>query len=528
MRTRLCVLMVDDNRAEIAMVRRFLEDLPQWEVEFHQCESGDEALGELIDHDPDLVFMDYYLGYESGIDVIRRLREAGARADFVMLTGQGREETAVEAFREGVIDYLPKARLSADALSHAIAKVVEHRLAEESFERYQAELERRIETRTAELQEINQALRREVGERALAEQRLEKTKGELEESVRVRDKFLSLVAHDLRTPFNSMLGLVDLMLVDGEDPLSAGQRELAGEILDGGRAMVHMIDELLDIGRLHTGKIVPRCEFMDARYVAETALVNQGHFAARKGVELLNEVEAGRRIYADPVLFGEVVSNLISNAVKFSTRGSRVEIFSPDAGGTLAVRDRGIGIPDEDLARLFRMEEKVTTIGTAGERGSGLGLPLASEIMAAHGGALEAESCLGEGSVFYARLPMVRPRVLLVDDEEGIRFAFRGYLEQLAVDVVEASSGAEALERTRESPFHLLLTDLSMPEMGGFELIRTLRAQPSTEALPIIVITADNVGGTRERAFEMGADDFVRKPVEGEELLPRVRHFLSG
>lgn len=351
-------------------------------------------------------------------------------------------------------------------------------------------------------------------------------KEQAEEATKLKDKFVSLVAHDLKSPFTGIIGLLQVMKENEAHPLDEQNRDIMNHVLRSGQQMLRMIDELLDISRLKTGKIKPDPRFFDGAAVAAMALARISPQAAGKGVTIKNEIPPGTRLYADLNLFDEVLQNLLTNAVKFSARGGVVTVFSP-GDGVVAVRDTGVGIKKNFLPFLFRHEEKTTSPGTEGELGTGLGLPLSHDMMEAMGGSLAVDAEKGAGSVFYATLPHVIPVALVVDDQASVRYLLRQHLARIGVSVVEAEDGEQALSLIRQARPHLVVTDITMPRMSGFDLLEAIRKDPETASLPVIVMTADNQVESREKSFRMGADDFVSKPLKAEDLIPRVRRFLG-
>lgn len=250
-------------------------------------------------------------------------------------------------------------------------------------------LEWEVAERTEALEESN---------RQLAEE-----KGRAEEATRLKDRYVSLVAHDLKTPFSTVIGV--LQVIDEEHPeLDPEMRQLVHMSLGSSRSALEMIQNVLDISRFQSGNLELQPSRVALRRVTLPALANLAHAAREKGVKLVDEVPEGVEVRCDLNLMIEVVTNLISNAVKFSNPGDEVRLAVPEGGG-LAVIDAGTGIPDALLPDLFRHEVKTSMAGTAGERGTGFGLPLCHDIVAAHGGELTVRSRSGEGSVFTVRLP---------------------------------------------------------------------------------------------------------------------------
>lgn len=344
-----------------------------------------------------------------------------------------------------------------------------------------------------------------------------------EEATKLKDKFVSLVAHDLKSPFTSILGMLQVIK---DDSISERNRDIMAHVLQNGQQMLRMIDELLDISRLKTGKIKPEFRFFDGSVATAIAFARVSQQAAAKGVSLSNEIPPGTRLYADQNLFDQVLQNLLTNAVKFSARGGMVRVFTP-GNGIVAVKDTGVGVKNNFLPLLFRHEEKTTTPGTEGELGTGLGLPLSHDMMVAMGGDLNVESEEGKGSVFYANLPLVVPVALIVDDQAPVRYLLKQYLVRIGVNVVEAEDGEQALGFMEKERPHVVITDIMMPKMSGFDLLEIIKKNPETASTPVIIITADNQMESREMAFRMGADDFIGKPIRAEDLIPRVRRFLG-
>lgn len=355
---------------------------------------------------------------------------------------------------------------------------------------------------------------------------LARAKEQAERATALKDKFVSLVAHDLKSPLTSMVGLLKL-LAARHTPGDADGHALQAMIRSG-EGMIEMIEQLLDISRLKTGAVSPQPVFFDGWMAAERSVMTYGRIAGDKGVRLVNGVSRGTRLYADPDLFIEVMNNLVSNAVKFCPRGGEVRLFIPEGRpSTVAVSDTGVGIDPSLFDDIFRHEVKTSTPGTEGERGTGLGLPYSRDIMEAHGGALEVESVKGKGSVLRAALPDVRPRVLVVDDERVSRQIMKKALAQTGAEVLEASGAKEALDMIgREAP-HLVISDVVMPEMDGFQFLERLREKIMGRRLPVILATAHNIPGGHEKAVRLGADDFVTKDKVDVELAARVRKFIA-
>lgn len=368
---------------------------------------------------------------------------------------------------------------------------------------------------------------RDITERKKAEEELRAAKNQAVEATKLKDKFVSLVSHDLRSPISAIQAALTDLREDAVETESTHNTLLLDKSLATCEGLLKMIDQLLNISRLQSGTIKPRARFFDANVLANLVVGNLAPLAKRKGISLLNETPKRWRMFADHGLFQEVISNLVSNSIKFTPEGGTITIFiPPDRPGSIAVKDTGVGIKENILENLFKHEVKTSTIGTGGERGTGLGLPLCKDIMDAHGGSLAVESTQGEGSVFYAELPMKKPHVLVVDDEELTRFTLGAHLGAAGITVAEASNGLEALNIIKKDALDLIITDVIMPEMDGAELLARLNEKPDWKPIPVVAITASHDRETKEKMFALGAIDIIIKPVDENELIPRVNRLL--
>ncbi len=361
------IVVADDNADMRGYISRLLDEAG-YAVE--AAADGEAALAACEAHPPDLVLSDVMMPVLDGFGLLKKLRagERTATLPIILLSARAGEESRIGGLATGADDYLIKP-FHAQELVARIEGVI--RLAR---------------------------IRRET------EAELRRAKETAEEATRLKDKFLSLVSHDLKGPLGAIRGFMQLMVGDLERAGDATMLKYAEVMISSTNRMIAMITELLNIGRLKTGKVVPRLVMLDARELAAKEIDFLAPLIIGKEVRLLNEVPEEVRLCADPALLAEVLQNLLSNAVKFSPKGGAVRVGYP-APGVLAVADEGVGIPAEKRTKLFRYEEATSTLGTQGERGTGLGLPLSYDIVKAHGGELTVESAPGRGSIFSVRLP---------------------------------------------------------------------------------------------------------------------------
>ena len=354
-------------------------------------------------------------------------------------------------------------------------------------------------------------------------------KEEAEEASKLKDKFIALVSHDLIAPLTSMIGFLRLIR-DHSNKVSFTDRkeELLDKAIQSGERMTSYIRDLLNIGKLKTGKVTPIFSFHDASLMAENIAKEFEPLAEDKNIKIINRIPERTRIYADKILLPEVIKNLVSNAIKFSREGGQIVLSVPEGRpSTLAVSDTGVGISPKRKAALFKYEEQTSTRGTIGEKGSGLGLPLSRDLMEAHCGSLTLESELEKGSTFFAELPHIRPVVLVVDDDENARELVALCIKNLDIEIIGVESGEKAIEKISRFLPHLVILDLLMPGMDGFAILRFLKRDHRTSSIPVIMMTANRDVKTKDKAFLMGADDFVAKPILFEDLYPRVKRFVG-
>jgi signal transduction histidine kinase/ActR/RegA family two-component response regulator len=405
------------------------------------------------------------------------------------------------------------------------------------------DLKETVERRTEELREANDRLRTELDERRITEERLRESErnlnAALEQAVnatQLKDKFVSLVSHDLRSPLSGVKGMIDILRATDRYQLSESDRKNSLEKIHNSLAgLIELINRLLDISRLQTGSIEPHRRLLFADKLVSDQIDRIRILADRKGIIIHNDIPYHHRILADTELFGEVIYNLLINAVKFTNNGDTITVFIPQGRpSAVAVADNGPGVRKEFLPDLFRHEVKTSSRGTIGEVGTGLGLPYCYDIMRAHGGTLTVESDTDRGSTFYATLPGSKPVILLVDDQEFHREIFRASLSAIEeVAFAEAADGIEALQALHDCSPKLIVTDIQMPNMDGLQLIKTVRSDAKFNSIPILATSAcdtDGLGGSGpgEEALALGADAYLSKPILSETLLQVARSLIAG
>ncbi len=394
------------------------------------------------------------------------------------------------------------------------------------------------------------AQKRSDAERARLLQNAQVARAQAEEASRLKDEFLATVSHELRTPLTSMLGWVQ-MLKAGLLPEEKRARALE-TVERNARVQAQLIEDLLDVSRIISGKLALELEPTELAGVVAAAVETVRPAAAARGVALELSVEAGGQVMGDAKRLQQVVWNLLANAVKFTARDGkvRVELSRALTDLEIQVSDTGVGISPEFLPHVFERfrQEEGSTARKAG--GLGLGLAIVRHLVEAHGGEVFASSeGVGRGSLFTVRLPLLdRPwrerqppappaewvslegvRVLVVDDEVDTREYVRALLQGSHATVSEAGSAREGLERLRRERPDVLISDIAMPGEDGYQLMKCLRALPEEEGgnTPALALTAFARMADRSRAMQAGFQHHVTKPIEPAELLAAVAS-LSG
>ncbi|TFV72605.1 response regulator [Blastococcus sp. CT_GayMR19] len=389
----------------------------------------------------------------------------------------------------------------------------------------------------------------------------------LAELDRAKTTFFSDVSHELRTPLTLLLGPIGDVLDDPAEPLPAGVQEQLSLALRNGQRLQRLVNDLLDFASIEAGRAAPvRVETDVATFTAELAGIFRAA-AERAGLRLTVDCPPlGQPSYVDPRMWEKVVVNLLANAVKYTfVGGIDVRLRADGNRFVLTVTDTGVGIAAEELPHLFQRFHRVPGATSRTREGTGIGLALVHELAALHGGAVSVESEPGTGSTFTVALPFgaadvvggsgstapseaargeaasweqdtSRPGepaagtrgadILVVDDNADMR----AYLTRLLGRhwaVRTTANGEEALAAVAERSPDIVLTDVMMPRIDGFELLRRLRAEDATVDIPVIMLTARAGQEASVEGLEAGADDYLAKPFRADELVARVRVALE-
>ncbi|MFL6233647.1 MAG: ATP-binding protein [Thermoanaerobaculia bacterium] len=394
-----------------------------------------------------------------------------------------------------------------------------------------------------ELDRLRLTLEEEVRERTAA---LQAAKEEALAASRSKSEFLANMSHEIRTPMTGVIGTTHLLL---ETPLSALQRDYVETVRASGEALLVLINDILDFSKMESGRMTIERAPFSLRGVIEESLEMVAPLAARQGIAICSDAgEAGdgmpRGLVGDLARTRQVLVNLLGNAVKFTPGGGvRVELsVRPLDDGRFeahfAVADTGIGIPAEELDRLFVPFSQLDGSLARQRGGTGLGLAISRRLVELMGGRIWAESAVGQGSIFHftipgeaaappPRRPAVLPgrldrglarrhplSILLAEDHPVSRRVTAGLLAHLGYEADLASHGREVLEALESRSYDVVLMDVQMPELDGLEVTRRIRSQLAGRQPRIIALTAHAMSGDRERCLEAGMDGYLTKPVQ--------------
>jgi signal transduction histidine kinase len=381
------ILLIDDDRDDFFLTRELIADIGgHFTIEW--ADTYEAGLAAICDRTHDVYLLDYRLGARTGIELLQEAHQRGCAGPIIFLTGQGQNRTDLEALAAGADDYLEKAGLTAAVLERSIRYALAQRKAE-------AELEEKVQERTEALARANEALR-EVDRR--------------------KDEFLSTLGHELRNPLAPILNALEIVRLSGDTPATiAKQRERIERQV---RQMVRLVDDLLDVSRITTGKLRLNPEPTTLQDVFESSLDISRPLIEKARVKLTVDLPAEPiPLNADRVRLAQVFSNLLNNAAKYTEPGGKVSVTATLASGgrpapdsrviRVQVRDTGVGIAPEVLPRIFELFTQVDRSLNRAQGGLGVGLALVRRLVELHGGTVAARSDgPGKGALFTVELPV--------------------------------------------------------------------------------------------------------------------------
>ncbi|HLF46273.1 MAG TPA: GAF domain-containing protein [Chitinophagaceae bacterium] len=408
----------------------------------------------------------------------------------------------------------------------------------------------------------------------MAKMDAEEAKKTAEKANEAKSAFLSTVSHELRTPLTSVLGFAKIIkkrldekifpITDRSDPKTEKTikqiEENLSVVVSEGQRLTHLINDVLDLAKIEAGKMEWNNEPVSIPEIAERAIAATTSLFETNNLKLVKDIKTDiPDITGDKDKLIQVMVNLISNAVKFSLKGKvTCAVYQEKEEIIISIADTGIGIAPEDHAAVFEQFKQVGDTLTDKPKGTGLGLPICKEIVEHHGGRIWLDSELGKGSTFYVAIPITKSNsenvsrpihledlvkqlkeqvahsqlniigkashILVVDDDDSIRSLLHQELGEAGYEIVEASNGKEALECVRKRRPDLIILDIMMPEMNGFDVAAVLKNDPNTMDIPIIVLS---IVQDKTRGFRIGVDRYLTKPIDTGLLFNEIGSLLE-
>ncbi|MCJ8273590.1 MAG: ATP-binding protein [Psychrosphaera sp.] len=410
--------------------------------------------------------------------------------------------------------------------------------------------------------------------RALLSYRVQQQKTQSEHTVNLRlkqldklkDEFLANTSHELRTPLNGIIGLAESLMDGIAGPQSKTGIHNLNMIVSSGKRLSTLVNDILDFSKLKNRILILDIRPVDLHSMTEVVLALSRPLLGHKKIKLTNNInKTYPGVLADENRLMQILHNLVGNAIKFTEAGKiTVEASKTAEEITISITDTGIGIDNKHFATLFDSFEQIEGDTQRTQSGTGLGLSVSKQLVELHGGTITVKSQLGQGSTFSFNLPISEEkpqidtlanqsvarlhqletdetqtpqanpltseqcRILLVDDEPINRQVLNNHLSLQNYVLIEASGGKEALHTiSNNGPFDLILLDIMMPHVSGYEVCRKLRETYPANDLPVIFLTAKNQVADMVQSFAVGANDFLTKPVSKQELLTRVKTHLK-
>ncbi len=434
-----------------------------------------------------------------------------------------------------------------------IRNITERKKTEEEIKQHREHLKAMVDERTVELEIINQQLKAEIAEREKAEEELKAAKEVAESASGLKSRFLANMSHDIRTPLSSILGFANLILKGDIDDIS---RKYVGKIINSGDGLLNLLNDILDFSKIEAGQL----EVYPQTFLAEELVENIKSLFylqfEKKGIEFQIKKHPGvpEKLYGDKWRIHQVLTNLLSNSLKFTKKGTvivEIDYIKTTDRLRFGVKDTGIGIAKKNLEDIFKPFTRLQSFKEFEKTGTGIGLAICKNLVNLMGGNIQVKSRLNQGSLFTFDIPahskkaqeepltvsITREiitdlekksgnRILIVDDNPVNQELIREQLKSVGFNsLVLANNGQEAIELAMKHQPDLILMDIQMPVMDGNEAIRKLRQKGCK--MPIIALSAFAMREYINKSLDVGADEYITKPVDFERFFSQISPFLK-
>jgi len=481
-------LLVEDNSGDARLLREMFNEQGSHKVELTHVGYLADAERHLLENTPSIILLDLGLPDANGLEAIRRIRAVAPDVPLVVLTGLDDEVLATQALQEGAQDYLIKGQIDTRGLMRALRYATERK---------------RVD--------------------------------------RMKDEFVSSVSHELRTPLTSISGSLGLLAALWSSKVPEPVARLLAIAHTNSLRLVRLVNDILDIEKMESGRATFTLSQVDTRTVVEQAVESIRAFAQSHGVLIRIEGNATADVRADPDRLIQVLTNLLSNAVKYSPKDREVVVTIEKGIETIciSVRDYGEGISASFEPRVFERFAQADATNSMRKGGTGLGLSIVKQIVSRLNGKVGFENAPGGGALFYIELPVwddianwqvdldtddSTARILICEDDKETAAVMRERLHQAGFSVDIAYTASASRRRASESVYAAILVDLRFPDGDGIDLILSLRAQARYLDTPIIVISSDPSRGSSDvRSSKLNVRGWLSKPVDFEILVQALR-----
>jgi two-component system, sensor histidine kinase and response regulator len=384
LRTAVRILLVDDDEDAYVLTKSLMLDFEERIYSLDWVQTYAEGISSILRGNHDVYLIDYMLGLRTGLDLITEARSRGCDRPMIFITTLDNLDVDVSVMRAGASDYLVKGAITPPMLERAIRYAIEHQRTLNI-----------VRANARQLEDLNRQLR--------------DSEAELTELNHAKDRFFSIISHDLKSPFSTLLGFSELLASCIHEMTSEQVSDAAQRIFQSSKNLYVLLENLLKWSRLQTGRM-PFLPKATALYpLAQQVLSIYRDMSEQKQVTLHNAVHEHAEVYADTTMLQTILDNLVSNAIKFTPAGGNVTIEANlrEAGMEIIVKDDGVGMDTRDIEKLFRLDIHHSTLGTEAEEGTGLGLLICQEMVVRNNGRISVESIKGEGAIFMVHLPSV-------------------------------------------------------------------------------------------------------------------------